>query len=522
MSTTSTTARVSSSLMAIKNASEARAADEKRQIERKRNILVLILRHLSDSGYLQSVERIQAETGVSLDKVDVADNIDLQTILQEFESYYEFKFGRRVKLTQKRDGPATLPTSPGAPPPSNTSARARTDSGRTVVSAAPRGGRTAGRGTPVPPPEHTEKKDEDGVGPLRITSLTTPKEPKEETPNERFENRLLKPMPDFGSSEMRDLAALVTRDICQSNPNVRWTDVVGLDDAKRLLKEAVVMPLKYPQFFTGILTPWRGVLLYGPPGTGKTLLAKAVATECHTTFFNISASTIVSKWRGDSEKLVRVLFDLARYHAPSTIFIDELDSIMGERAHGEHDASRRMKTEILIQMDGLTESNDRVFVLAASNLPWDLDKALLRRLEKRIAVPLPNAAARACLFRHYLALHSVGVAMPWDELAARTDGYSGSDIKVVAKEAAMRPLRRVMQTLEEMDSGTTPRGSVDHSLRTHAASRESQLRVDPVQAADVEAALASTRPAAQSSTDGMGDDRYVRWARDFGSHISAP
>ncbi len=212
-------------------------------------------------------------------------------------------------------------------------------------------------------------------------------------------------MPDYSySPELKELAMTIQREILNDNPNVRFHDIVGLDEAKRLLKEAVLMPLKYPHFFTGILEPWKGILLFGPPGTGKTMLAKAVATECRTTFFNISASTIVSKWRGDSEKLVRLLFEIARHHQPSTIFFDEIDSILSSRTStGEHEASRRMKTELLIQLDGLIKSSgERVFLLAASNLPWELDAALLRRLEKRILVHLPSVEAREDMVRKLL------------------------------------------------------------------------------------------------------------------------
>ena len=219
---------------------------------------------------------------------------------------------------------------------------------------------------------------------------------------EFFENRVLKPLPNYyHNPELKELAASIQHEIINQNPDVRFSHIVGLGEAKRLLKEAVLMPMKYPHFFTGILEPWKGILLFGPPGTGKTMLAKAVATECRTTFFNISASSIVSKWRGDSEKLIKVLFELARYHQPSTIFVDEIDSIMSARSgSGEHEASRRMKTELLIQLDGLIRSSsDRVFLLAASNLPWELDMALLRRLEKRILVELPTTEARTQMIR---------------------------------------------------------------------------------------------------------------------------
>ncbi|MCL8600370.1 AAA family ATPase, partial [Proteus mirabilis] len=158
-------------------------------------------------------------------------------------------------------------------------------------------------------------------------------------------------LPPFESAEMRTLAESLSRDIIRGNPDVKWESIKGLENAKRLLKEAVVMPIKYPKYFTGLLSPWKGILLFGPPGTGKTMLAKAVATECKTTFFNISASSIVSKWRGDSEKLVKVLFELARHHAPSTIFLDEIDAIISQRGEGrsEHEASRQLPSFFLVK-----------------------------------------------------------------------------------------------------------------------------------------------------------------------------
>ncbi|KAJ6979536.1 katanin p60 ATPase-containing subunit A-like 2 isoform X2 [Populus alba x Populus x berolinensis] len=260
-------------------------------------------------------------------------------------------------------------------------------------------------------------------------------------------------IPAFDSSETRALAESLCRDIIRGSPNVKWESIKGLENAKRLLKEAVVMPIKYPKYFTGLLSPWKGILLFGPPGTGKTMLAKAVATECKTTFFNISASSVVSKWRGDSEKLIKVLFELARHHAPSTIFLDEIDAIISQRgeACSEHEASRRLKTELLIQMDGLTRTKELVFVLAATNLPWELDAAMLRRLEKRILVPLPEPEARRTMFEELLPSQPDEDMLPYDLLVERTEGFSGSDIRLLCKEAAMQPLRRLMTLLEDRE-----------------------------------------------------------------------
>lgn len=167
--------------------------------------------------------------------------------------------------------------------------------------------------------------------------------------------------------------------ILTEKPNVRWDDVAGLEGAKEALKEAVILPIKFPHLFTGKRKPWRGILLYGPPGTGKSFLAKAVATESNSTFFSVSSSDLISKWLGESERLVKELFQMARENKPSIVFIDEVDSLCGTRGEGESEASRRIKTELLIQMNGVGHDMDGVLVLAATNIPWQLDSAIRRR-----------------------------------------------------------------------------------------------------------------------------------------------
>ncbi|KAK3085720.1 hypothetical protein FSP39_007778 [Pinctada imbricata] len=233
--------------------------------------------------------------------------------------------------------------------------------------------------------------------------------------------------------------------IVMERPNVKWDDVAGLDLAKESLKEAVILPVKFPHLFQGKRKPWRGILLFGPPGTGKSYLAKAVATEANnSTFFSVSSSDLVSKWLGESEKLVKTLFSLARENKPSIIFIDEVDALCGSRSENESESARRIKTEFLVQMQGVGNDNDGVLVLGATNIPWSLDSAIRRRFEKRIYIPLPEAPARTEMFKLHLGAtpHELNDS-DFKDLGQRTQGYSGADISIVVRDALMQPVRKV-------------------------------------------------------------------------------
>ena len=197
-----------------------------------------------------------------------------------------------------------------------------------------------------------------------------------------------------------------------------------MDKAKEALQEAVILPMKFPQLFIGKRKPWKGILLYGPPGTGKSYLAKACATETKGTFYSVSAANIVNKWMGESERLVKSLFELARSTKPSVIFIDEIDSLMSNRSEGENDATRRIKTEFLVQMQGVGKDDDGILVLGATNIPWDLDPAVRRRFQKKIYICLPDEPARLVMFK--LNLGDTPNSLNDDDiknLASITDGY---------------------------------------------------------------------------------------------------
>lgn len=227
-----------------------------------------------------------------------------------------------------------------------------------------------------------------------------------------------------------------------------WDDVAGLEPVKAALNEAVILPKKFPQLFKGKRVPARGILMYGPPGTGKTHIARTLASMADMKFFSVSASTLVSKYVGEGEKMVKELFKLASENKPSVIFVDEIDSILSRRSDAEHEASRRLKTEFFIRMQEVIESDGdepSVLVLAATNRPWDLDPAALRRFGKRIYVPEPDVSAREKLLEINLKGEKTMLKKETlRRIAEKTEGYSGADMATIARDALMVPVREAL------------------------------------------------------------------------------
>ncbi|ERF72963.1 hypothetical protein EPUS_05044 [Endocarpon pusillum Z07020] len=357
--------------------------------------------------------------------------------------------------------------------------------------------------------DHRESPNQSPTPPS--SSEATEDHEQEESPEDiAFERRKTAVLANLPKNVDLVTATQILNEVIVHGDEVHWSDVAGLDAAKKALKEAVVYPFLRPDLFMGLREPARGMLLFGPPGTGKTMLARAVATESKSTFFAISASSLTSKWHGESEKLVRALFAIARRMAPSIIFVDEIDSLLGTRGGGggsEHEASRRSKTEFLIQwsdlqkaaagkekaMSGKGGDGDptRVLVLAATNMPWDIDEAARRRFVRRQYIPLPEAETRRIQIGTLLGhqKHELSEA-DIEVLTQVTEGFSGSDITALAKDAAMGPLRKLGEALlyTPMD----------------------QIR--PIRFEDFEASLENIRPSVSKA----GLKAYEDWAREFG------
>ncbi|KAL4530815.1 hypothetical protein Ndes2526B_g09205 [Nannochloris sp. 'desiccata'] len=298
---------------------------------------------------------------------------------------------------------------------------------------------------------------------------------------------------------------------------VGFNDIGALDAVKNTLHEVVILPLQRPELFTrGALTrPTKGLLLFGPPGTGKTMLAKAVASESGAHFININMSAITSKWLGEGERLVRAVFSLAHKLAPSVIFIDEIDSFLAKRGghSNEHEALRKMKTEFLAGWDGLrTKQTDRVLVLAATNRPMDLDDAAIRRMPRRIFVPLPDANNREKILRTILKDEEVDKELDFVELGKETDGYSGSDLKNLAIAAAYCPLRELLEIEKKRMSETST--DIEGTATTAGAKTVELPPVRSINMADFKSAMKQVTPSTHAESASTSE--LQKWNEQFG------
>lgn len=558
--------REEASLARIKATANAREAHINKMQDRKRDAVVLVLDFLRAEGYVTALANLEGETGISLSKYQVCDNIDLLHVVQEYQEYFNYKYDRQVRIvkkaigeqvTQQRTQPRQKQSIPPSipkqlPPPSS-------DEQKISKQLDPR----TNQGSILRPLQQKEDNDQNKSTeqaflningtkvPYTHTRKTKPTTPKARTTaldtssNESFAQAnvmkksasssnivddqyslpfqpvkkaapIAQVQPDTYRSNiiangslndggLASLFNLIKMEILTESPNVRFSDIIGLSVAKKILRESVILPRRYPHLFEdptgqGSLA-WKGLLIYGSPGSGKTCLAKALATESRSVFFCVSSATLTSKYHGESEKLVRCLFIMARQYESAVIFFDEVDSILSSRtADGEHEASRRMKSEMLQQIDGLSsyiDSSSRIFVLCATNFPWEIDQAMLRRLEKRVFIELPGFVSRIVMIKKFLGdklrygddslisetesfccyeeyvkkvseishgkedilseqffvetlnrLQQIGL-MYLVTISVLTSCFSGADLHVLCTEACMTKIREVLDVLEK-------------------------------------------------------------------------
>ena len=298
----------------------------------------------------------------------------------------------------------------------------------------------------------------------------------------------LKELPEITQEE------IISSSIVSEKPEITWNDIGNLSEVKREIKEAIILPfIKKPKF---VEAP-RTILLYGPPGTGKTLLAKASSNVLNATFFEARGSSLLSKYFGESTKLVNALFNKARKEQPSIIFMDELDSLAPSREANINESSRRVLGQLLIEIEGFsTRKEDKILIMGATNKPWDLDDALVSRFQKRIYIPLPDFESRKDIFKiHLRGAELNGISL--EELAKKSEGFSGRDIANVCREAIMNMVRKENPELESLDFEKIK----NYSLKYRALTKN-----------DFDLAFEKIKPSVETQSI----EKYEEWKKEFG------
>ncbi|KAI8128142.1 hypothetical protein FF38_08187 [Lucilia cuprina] len=427
---------------------------------RRKNLLYLVQRYLNDNGFYGTAAALKNEAKLS-DEYELCDNIDLDGIYLEYASYYQLKFGKypRILKKQQQQQPLKLElavkrkktkqqqqtatevetTSPNVKAATTANTTFDVNDLQVTVKKMATQLRTEPKTQQQQQQQEYHAKEKEQLSESDTQSLTRLQEIQHGCPSANSDLLL-------SCQEWQNLAELVKSTIINDDLKLKWSDICGNNKAVEIIKEAVLMPLNYPQLFNNGLKPWRSVLLHGPPGSGKTLLAKVLYSETKqkVTFFNITSSIVVSKWRGESEKLLKVLFHVAMKQAPSIIFLDEIEGLTSKRDRcADHESSKRFKNELLQLMDGLEQSTMGLFILASTNLPWEIDQAFLRRFEKKVLVQLPNEVERAMMIGKLLPLNVKLTEQQMSTLVTMSEGFTGDEIRLACKEIAMQMVRKI-------------------------------------------------------------------------------